>query len=107
MRAIRDRTIHFESSSMNRSFLCALVAGLTLAAVPETRAQTGLARTERAIVAAVDPRNAEGLALLERLVNINSGTMNFAGVKQVGDVLRKELDALGFETRWVEGAAFN
>ena len=65
-----------------------------------------LNETERSIVAAVDPRNAEGLALLERVVNINSGTMNFAGVKQVGDIFRKELDALGFETRWVDGAAF-
>ena len=65
-----------------------------------------LDKTERVIVAAVDARNAEGLALLERLVNINSGTMNFAGVRQVGDILRKELDALGFETRWVDGAPF-
>lgn len=62
--------------------------------------------TERAIVDAVDPRGAEGLALLERIVNINSGTMNFAGVRDVGDVLRKELDALGFETRWVDGTPF-
>jgi glutamate carboxypeptidase len=66
----------------------------------------GLDKTERIIVTAVDARNAEGLALLERLVNINSGTMNFAGVRQVGDILRKELDALGFQTRWVDGAPF-
>lgn len=73
----------------------------------EAQAQApSLTKTERAIVAAVDPRNAEGLALLERLVNINSGTMNFAGVRQVGDILRKELDALGFQTRWVDGASF-
>ena len=63
--------------------------------------------TERAIISGIDGRNAEGLALLERLVNINSGTMNFAGVRQVGAILRQELDALGFETRWVDGAAFN
>ena len=63
--------------------------------------------TERAIIGSIDGRNAEGLALLERLVNINSGTMNFAGVRQVGAILRQELDALGFETRWVDGAAFN
>ena len=67
---------------------------------------SALTPTERAIVDAVDPRNAEGLELLEKIVNINSGTMNFAGVRQVGDVLRKELDALGFETRWVDGTAF-
>jgi len=65
-----------------------------------------LTATEQAIVRAVDPRNAEGLALLERLVNINSGTMNFAGVRQVGDALRAQLDSLGFTTRWVDGAAF-
>ncbi len=65
-----------------------------------------LSTTERAIVGAVDTRNAEGLALLERLVNINSGTMNFAGVKEVGGILRSELDKLGFQTRWVDGAPF-
>jgi glutamate carboxypeptidase len=61
---------------------------------------------EAAITKAVDRRNAEGLVLLERLVNINSGTMNFAGVRQVGGILRGELDALGFETRWEDGASF-
>lgn len=67
---------------------------------------SSLSATERAIAGAVDGRNVEGLALLERLVNINSGTMNFAGVRQVGSILRQELDALGFETRWVDGAPF-
>ena len=81
----------------------ALCAALSI----EAQAQSpSLTKTERAIVAAVDPRSAEGLALLERLVNVNSGTMNFAGVRQVGDILRKELDALGFQTRWVDGASF-
>jgi hypothetical protein len=46
------------------------------------------------------------LVLLERIVNINSGTMNFAGVRDVGAVLRAQLDALGFTTRWVDGAPF-
>jgi glutamate carboxypeptidase len=73
----------------------------------QMRPTAALNRTESAIARAVDARNAEGLALLERLVNINSGTMNFAGVKQVGDILRTELDKLGFETRWVDGAPFN
>jgi glutamate carboxypeptidase len=61
---------------------------------------------ESAVVRAVDAHNAEHLALLERVVNINSGTQNFAGVRQVGDVLRAQFDALGFRTRWVDGAAF-
>ena len=59
------------------------------------------------ITTAVDSHNAEALALLERIVNINSGTMNFAGVRQVADVLRPQFDALGFTTRWVDGAPFH
>ena len=55
---------------------------------------------------AVDAANADALALLERVVNINSGSMNFAGVREVGAIFRKELDALGFTTRWVDGAPF-
>ena len=66
-----------------------------------------LSAIERRIAGAVDGRNTPALALLERVVNINSGTMNFAGVRQVGDVFRAELDALGFQTRWVDGTGFN
>ena len=61
---------------------------------------------ERSIVAAVDVNNAGALALLERVVDINSGTHNFPGVRAVGDVFRKELDALGFKTTWIDGAPF-
>ena len=61
---------------------------------------------ERAIVSAVDAGNADALALLEKAVNINSGTHNFDGVRAVGDLFRKEFDALGFKTTWIDGAAF-
>jgi glutamate carboxypeptidase len=37
---------------------------------------------------------------------MNSGTNNPGGVRQVSDVLRSQFDALGFKTRWIEGAAF-
>ena len=77
-----------------------------LLAVPTLVGAQSLSAPERRVVAAVDTRNAQALALLERVVNINSGTMNFAGVRQVGDAFRAELDALGFTTRWVDGAAF-
>src|SRR5580765_7658657 len=61
---------------------------------------------ERAIVSAVDAGNPAALALLETAVNINSGTHNFAGVRAVGDLFRKEFDALGFKTAWVDGGGF-
>jgi glutamate carboxypeptidase len=83
------------------AWLCAAPAVIVAQSTPS------LTATERAIGTAVDSHNAEALALLERLVNINSGTMNFAGVRQVGDALRSEFDALGFTTRWVDGAAFH
>src|SRR5512132_846512 len=82
--------------------LCACLA-LPTVALSQTPALTA---PERRIAAAVDTRNAQALALLERVVNINSGTMNFAGVRQVGDAFRAELDALGFATKWVDGASF-
>ena len=69
--------------------------------------QTGnLTPDERALAAYVDAHNSESLALLERVVNINSGTQNFDGVREVGRVFAAELDRLGFQTRWVDGAAF-
>ena len=61
---------------------------------------------ERRIVDAVDANNPGALALLEKVVDINSGSQNLAGVKAVGDVFRAEFDALGFKTTWVDGAAF-
>jgi len=70
-------------------------------------AQTaGLNADEKALVAFVDAHNADALALLERVVNINSGTQNHRGVQEVGQVFRQELDTLGFKTRWVDGAPF-
>jgi glutamate carboxypeptidase len=61
---------------------------------------------EDAIARAVDAGNAGGLALLEQVVNINSGTMNLAGVREVGAVFRAQLDDIGFATRWIDGASF-
>ena len=61
---------------------------------------------ERRIVQSIDAENGAALALLEKVVNINSGSQNLAGVKAVGDVFRAEFDALGFKTTWIDGAPF-
>ncbi|MFT5676845.1 MAG: glutamate carboxypeptidase, partial [Paraglaciecola sp.] len=61
---------------------------------------------ERQIVQHVDAQLDESTALLKELVNINSGTMNFAGVKQVGMLLKQKYDTLGFTTQWLDGAEF-
>ncbi|NNM05606.1 MAG: M20/M25/M40 family metallo-hydrolase, partial [Gemmatimonadetes bacterium] len=61
-----------------------------------------LSSGEEAIVQYLNMAEEEALGLLERVVNINSGTMNHEGVRQVGAIFREELDALGFQTRWIE-----
>lgn len=44
------------------------------------------------------------IALLEQLVNQNSGTLNLEGVRAVGDMVRPELEQLGFDVRWIDMA---
>src|SRR5256885_13389957 len=94
---------------MRRPILTSLLASLTLGghALAQTTSETLLSAEERAVVRTVDVENARTLALLQRIVEINSGTMNFAGVRRVADVLRVELDSLGFTTRWIDGASFH
>ncbi|WP_339813635.1 M20/M25/M40 family metallo-hydrolase [uncultured Imperialibacter sp.] len=61
-----------------------------------------LTKDEKKVVSIVDANMREALDFLEKIVNINSGTYNIAGVREVGDVFKSELDALGFETKWIE-----
>lgn len=83
-----------------------VLAGATATANAQTPPASGLTAVEQRIVAAVDAGHDAALALLERVVNINSGTMNLPGVRKVGDAFRAEFDRLGFTTRWIEGAPF-
>jgi glutamate carboxypeptidase len=84
----------------------AAVRAILLIALPFMQTSSRLTSDERSLGTYVDAHNHEALALLERVVNINSGTQNFEGVTEVGRAFRAELDALGFNTRWVDGAPF-
>jgi glutamate carboxypeptidase len=64
------------------------------------------AAAETAMVSYVRNQQDPAVALLERAVNINSGTLNFAGVRAAGAVFQPRFDALGFKTRWVDGKPF-
>jgi glutamate carboxypeptidase len=84
-----------------------LVLAVALATSVHAQQMPMLSPEERAIVAHVSAHSRDdGVALLERAVNINSGTQNFAGVREVGKLFDAELKALGFRTRWIDGAAF-
>ncbi|MFZ8961643.1 MAG: M20/M25/M40 family metallo-hydrolase [Flavobacteriaceae bacterium] len=61
-----------------------------------------LSRTEEKIVDQVRLLNEESIDFLEKVVNINSGSLNLEGVKAVGAAFRTEFDAIGFKTQWID-----
>ena len=63
------------------------------------QAQT-MSSSDTAMVKAVDAETPAAVALLEKLVNINSGTMNLSGVIAVKDVVEPQIQDLGFKTHW-------
>jgi glutamate carboxypeptidase len=80
---------------------------VVLATISPLAGRQALSPEEQTIVEHVDAQQDAALKLLERAVNINSGTQNFAGVREVGKLFGRELEQLGFKTRWVDGTAFN
>lgn len=61
-----------------------------------------LSRTERKLIKTVEVNNAKAIAFLEKTVNINSGTLNAKGVKEVGEVFGSAFRTIGFETSWID-----
>jgi len=84
-------------------------AALSLAVALPGAAGTGAARTpegalsatEQALVSWIDRNQDQALAFLGRIVDVESGTTNAAGVREVGRIFEEELRALGFASRWV------
>jgi len=70
-------------------------------------ANTLLDINEKNIVKEVKVALPQSLIDIEQAVNINSGSMNFDGVKQVGLLAKQQLSAIGFEVQWLDGSAFN
>jgi glutamate carboxypeptidase len=56
--------------------------------------------TETRMIQAIDAATPASIALLEQLVNINSGTQNFPGVIAVKNIVEPRIKALGFTTIW-------
>jgi glutamate carboxypeptidase len=80
------------------SFLVSTILYQLAVAVPDSA-------TESQIKNNVSSQQQSALELLEQLVNINSGTLNTAGVHQVGEILRAQFNQLGFKTYWAEEPA--
>lgn len=78
-----------------------IVYFLLFSAISITASTQTLSKTEQKILKSVDANTTYAFNLLKDAVNINSGTFNIAGVKQVGELFSKELAALGFTVEWV------
>lgn len=89
------------SNYLKTSFLTILL----MSSVTISKAQ--VSDIEQQMVEYIDETNDGALELLIRTININSGSMNFEGVREVGQVLGLEFEKLGFETRWEDGKDFN
>ncbi|MDB4877675.1 MAG: peptidase [Gemmatimonadetes bacterium] len=76
----------------------ALGAALSIANVASAQQ---LAPVEQRVRSYLQQHRADEVALLAKSVNIKSQTLDLAGVRAVGALYGKELEALGFKTRWV------
>lgn len=82
---------------MNRKLL-----GLTLVLASLPVFGQALDENEQRMVEWIDSHAEDAIALLKETVNISSGTMNHEGVRKVGRVMQRELDALGLDSEWIE-----
>lgn len=77
-------------------FAALLAASLALAPA----AQAKLSKPEAAMAKTVTAEQERSIALLEKLVNQNSGSLNLEGVEKVAVMMRAELEPLGFTVTW-------
>ena len=77
------------------------IAAAVLALLSPVSAQAALSPSEKKMVAVVDASQERDVALLQKLVDQNSGTRNFEGVRAVASMMQAEFEPLGFTVRWV------
>jgi len=85
-------------TTLFRRALLAAALAAPLVAAPATAQR--LSAAEAAMSRSVDADQDRSVALLETLVNQNSGTLNLDGVTKVGAMMRAELEPLGFTVAW-------
>jgi len=84
---------------MNSRILFALGA---LALTISAPAVAALSPAEQAMLQTIETEQARTTTLLQRIVDQNSGTMNFAGVEAVRRMVEPEFQQLGFKTEWID-----
>lgn len=97
---MRGRAVSVSIARMTNRILISVLAATSLFAT--TPATAHLTDAEGMITTTVEAHFETDVALLERIVNINSGTHNHTGVREVADVLIPEFEALGFTAEWID-----
>ena len=103
-RDARIRDMPTRASCVTRGTLFSIAVILCACAIGAAQSHSDappLTKTEQQMAAFIDAHNGADVALLQQLVDINSGTMHLAGVEAVKDILAPKFEALGFQVRWV------
>ena len=82
---------------MHQKLLLTLIAVFLLTGVNAQK----LSKNEKKVVKAIEQNNAEAISFLEKVVNINSGTLNLKGVEMVGKEFATAFTDIGFESTWI------
>lgn len=82
---------------MYQKLLLTLIAVFLLTGVNAQK----LTKNEKQIVKSIEQNNAEAISFLEKVVNINSGTLNLKGVEMVGKEFATAFTDIGFESTWI------
>jgi glutamate carboxypeptidase len=99
---VQSSIIIFGKIMMRRTAGWTMAAAAFAAGCMQGAGAATLDPVEQRIVAEIKAHAPQALALLEKSVLINSGTMNTRGVREVGKLFRDQFDAIGFRTRWIE-----
>src|SRR5437868_7126241 len=75
---------------------------LVALALVSTAASAALRSAEQRMVQTVDAEQGRTVAMLQRWVDQNSGSMNIAGVEAVRRMVEPEFQQLGFKTEWID-----
>ncbi|HNP63184.1 MAG TPA: M20/M25/M40 family metallo-hydrolase [Woeseiaceae bacterium] len=87
---------------MIRHYTTHFLAALALIAASNAALTAEPSADEQRMMAWIDANTEASIDLLEETVNISSGTLNHEGIRKLGDVMARELEALGFEAEWID-----
>lgn len=73
-----------------------------LALAVSVPAAAALSPAEQTMIRTVDSEHPRTTTFLQRIVDQNSGTMNFGGVEAVRRMVEPEFQQLGFKTEWID-----